>query len=686
MFNGGLCGTDGPLGLEMEETCRTTCYDTHGCLPPCESDHTNRRRSQFSCQRLFDEGFCGVDGVLGQEAAETCRTTCADYVGCYQAPTQQFAVTADYTAYETIPSGATSSDLMSSIVYKDAKATGLSAALGVSLSNITITGFTVNARRLSAVVRQLSAAVSVTTHFTVQAEDESGAEDLSTTIAAAAVAITTHTVIAMTAADWSGESVITSAPTMTASSVGTPTVIVVSTDDDANDDTTTMVEPLESGQDAVASNSPQDFSWERGVLLPLGVLLICCCCVCIFARMCRASRTKGQGEPLTSSGADTAIEREEQAEPVEPTLASKSGPSEGTPAGGAATSIDAVVVSVREEEGVDDPDPEVGAGQLKKKKKRVKKTSRAVSFNPEDQAKVIDDADGEDDDEEEKRPECPQCNQYMVWSDYGGPPYNTKYGWGCKNRNTCHNWKENSGSYRWNCRQCSEDLCEQCSGLRAPAPAKRGVISMWQPKDQTRAAEDPKDLEADDRPGADALARGRSAGSILHGEGGGGQGEPQEAAPERRSFFASILSRRQEPEGPEEQQEQQEAPAERRTFASIFSRSEAPEGQEEPQEDAGKRRTFFASIFTNKDPGPGERPRTAQTQRAGRHPAGQQDRGGDAGSHFVQPGVRASRACRRGRRGQPGPMGEPGESEQQRRPSSDSSGSASSSSASARKE
>jgi plastocyanin len=132
-----------------------------------------------------------------------------------EAPTGPVLVAAAYTADETLPSGVTSSDLMNSTVYKDAKATGLSVALSVPVSDITIIGFTVEARRLSAAVRGLSVTVSVTTSFTVQVADAIAAGALSTTIAGAADAIKIQTNIAMSAADWSGEPVLTAAPTMT---------------------------------------------------------------------------------------------------------------------------------------------------------------------------------------------------------------------------------------------------------------------------------------------------------------------------------------------------------------------------------------------------------------------------------------------------------------------------------------
>jgi hypothetical protein len=143
--------------------------------------------------------------------------------------TKLVLVSAEYTADETLPSGVSSSDLMLSTVYTAAKATGLSAALSVPVSDITMTGFTVGARRLSAAVRQLSDAVSVTTSFTVQVADEGVASDLSTTIVGAADAIKTETDSAMASADWSGESVITAAPTLTTPDVATPVVIVAPT-------------------------------------------------------------------------------------------------------------------------------------------------------------------------------------------------------------------------------------------------------------------------------------------------------------------------------------------------------------------------------------------------------------------------------------------------------------------------
>jgi hypothetical protein len=141
-------------------------------------------------------------------------------------------VVAEYTADELLPSGVTASDLMNSTVYKAAKATGLSVALSVPVSDVTITGFTVDARRLSAADPDLSVTVSVTTSFTVQVADASVAEVLSTTIAGAAEAIKTQTNIAMSDADWSDESVITAAPTIT-----DVTDVTITTEDSSTEDT-----------------------------------------------------------------------------------------------------------------------------------------------------------------------------------------------------------------------------------------------------------------------------------------------------------------------------------------------------------------------------------------------------------------------------------------------------------------
>jgi 3D (Asp-Asp-Asp) domain-containing protein len=116
---------------------------------------------------------------------------------------------------------------MSSTVYTAAKAMGLAAALSVPFSDITITGFTVDARRLSAAVRQLTDTVSVTTVFTIQVADETIAATLSTAIAGAAADIKTATDSAMAAADWSNESFITAGPTMSTPVVATPVVVVV---------------------------------------------------------------------------------------------------------------------------------------------------------------------------------------------------------------------------------------------------------------------------------------------------------------------------------------------------------------------------------------------------------------------------------------------------------------------------
>ena len=149
-------------------------------------------------------------------------------------------VVGSYTATETLPSGVTADDLMSSAVYVGAKKTGLSVALSVDVGNVDITGHTVGSRRLSAVGRQLTAAVSVTTQFAITVSDSSTAQSLSTTIAGAADDISTHTNAAMAAADWSSESVITSAPTL-ANVAGV--AASMEGDSESTDDASGAVEP-----------------------------------------------------------------------------------------------------------------------------------------------------------------------------------------------------------------------------------------------------------------------------------------------------------------------------------------------------------------------------------------------------------------------------------------------------------
>ncbi|CAK0802207.1 unnamed protein product [Prorocentrum cordatum] len=117
---------------------------------------------------------------------------------------------------------------MSSIVYKTAKKTGLEAALSVPVSDITITGFELDARRLSTAVRQLSDTVSVKTRFKVRTTSISDANALSTRISGASTVIKEETDSAMAESDWSGESVLTAAPTIAA--LTTLTVVAITTE------------------------------------------------------------------------------------------------------------------------------------------------------------------------------------------------------------------------------------------------------------------------------------------------------------------------------------------------------------------------------------------------------------------------------------------------------------------------
>jgi hypothetical protein len=117
---------------------------------------------------------------------------------------------------------------MSSAVYVIATKIGLSDALSVPFSDVSITDFTVDARRLSAAVRQLSDGVShtVTIAFAVLVSDQSAGGDLSTMIEGAADDIEHHMNIAMAAADWSGDSVINAAPTMRSPIMHTPEIVM----------------------------------------------------------------------------------------------------------------------------------------------------------------------------------------------------------------------------------------------------------------------------------------------------------------------------------------------------------------------------------------------------------------------------------------------------------------------------
>jgi hypothetical protein len=157
---------------------------------------------------------------------------------CTPAPTPAYdtKLAAEYTAQESLPSGVTSDDLISSTPYVSAKKKGLANAVNVSEGLVDITGFSLTSitRRLSSAAgRGLSATFSVTTAFTVLVASADAAQALTTTIAGAAEAIKTQTTIAMNAADWSGESVLTVAPVL--NDVAAPVVTAAPcVDDDAH--------------------------------------------------------------------------------------------------------------------------------------------------------------------------------------------------------------------------------------------------------------------------------------------------------------------------------------------------------------------------------------------------------------------------------------------------------------------
>jgi hypothetical protein len=93
---------------------------------------------------------------------------------------------------------------------------------------------------------------------------------------------------------------------------------------------------------------------------------------------------------------------------------------------------------------------------------------------------------------------------------------------------------------------------------------------------------------------------GRVSGASLFGS--QGPAEHQEAVGKRRSFFASIFTGRQEPEDQEGAAQQKADGKRRSTFASIFTGWQEPQDQEgaEQQEAIGKRRSTFASIFAGR--------------------------------------------------------------------------------------
>lgn len=178
-----------------------------------------------------------------------------------EAPTAAVEIVAEYAANETLPVDVTASDLAASIVYAAAKQTGLAAALSVPTSDITITGFTLGARRLEPAVRQLTGTVSVTTSFKVVVADISAGTALSTTIAGASAAIKAETDSAMAAADWSDESVITAAPTMTVPVVATPIVNAVPPASvTTSTATTVLVSPVQAGAQELVVESEEGFS------------------------------------------------------------------------------------------------------------------------------------------------------------------------------------------------------------------------------------------------------------------------------------------------------------------------------------------------------------------------------------------------------------------------------------------
>jgi hypothetical protein len=57
-------------------------------------------------------------------------------------------------------------------------------------------------------------------------------------------------------------------------------------------------------------------------------------------------------------------------------------------------------------------------------------------------------------------PECRVCHQKMMWTNYAEGDY--AEGWECNNYSRCRNSDESCGQFRWLCRHCSNDLCQDC--------------------------------------------------------------------------------------------------------------------------------------------------------------------------------------------------------------------------------
>jgi len=331
-------------------------------------------------------------------------------------------IEAEYTADETLPSDVTGADLVSSAVYSAAKKNGLSAALSVPIPDITIAGFTVDARRLSAAARQLSDTVSVTTRFQIQVNGERVAEDLSAIIVGSADDIRDHTNSAMAASDWSNEATITAAPTMATPGVAALVVVVV---------------PVAAPDVGQTGAEPKTAS--AAIAASLLAALVAITCVSFGGWWAVRSRTrktwcspKGGWWAAHSRSLEVSCSNVPVAEPC----------------------LDAAQVAGTREFRAAPPDAPVDTQA---------RLAREATLTGEEISWSVDEAD--------TPPACPRCPEPMTWSWYNQGPY--RNGWHCEYFARCGASGANRGAHRWHCSACLVDICDKCNSDLSRRPTWR---------------------------------------------------------------------------------------------------------------------------------------------------------------------------------------------------------------------
>merc|ERR1711924_461044 len=67
-----------------------------------------------------------------------------------------------------------------------------------------------------------------------------------------------------------------------------------------------------------------------------------------------------------------------------------------------------------------------------------------------------------------EKPLCPTCQKLMQWSNFASGGY--AEGWACNNKAiTCGAASQNRGEFRWFCRKCLNDLCDECAFFHVQA-------------------------------------------------------------------------------------------------------------------------------------------------------------------------------------------------------------------------